>query len=422
MGRSPATATRARRRACIVRQTDMYEPAVQREAEALANAGFDVEVLCMRFPGRPRRVEVDGVSVISLPASLHRSGKVRYAMDYAWFFLLTTVVLTARHLRRRYTVVQMNTMPDFLVFAAIGPKLLGSRVVAYMNEPTPELAETLYGSGRLTRALERIEQRALRFADHAVTVTEQLKQRYVERGAQEDRITVVLNGTAPSTRLAGWRPPASKVTEGFTVICHGAIEDRYGQDTIVEAARLLRDELPDLRTVFTGRGLYEAQLLELIDSYGLQDVVRFEGWVSEERLNDLLHCADAGIVAQKASPYSHLVHTNKMVDYWILGLPVIASRLRAVSATYEDTVLEYFDAGDPVALAAAIRRLHDDPDRRNELSRNGMLAHERNGWPVQRDIYLAVFERLLKEEGLSPRQPVAASVYPSPARDTDGSR
>jgi hypothetical protein len=33
-----------------------------------------------------------------------------------------------------------------------------------------------------------------------------------------------------------------------------------------------------------------------------------------------------------------------------------------------------------------------------------------------------VFERLLKEEGLSPRQPVAASVYPSPARDTDGSR
>ena len=60
----------------------------------------------------------------------------------------------------------------------------------------------------------------------------------------------------------------------------------------------------------------------------LQDVVRFDGWVSRARLIDILRSADVGIVAQKASPYSHLVHTNKMVDYWIFGLPVIASRLK----------------------------------------------------------------------------------------------
>jgi glycosyltransferase involved in cell wall biosynthesis len=407
---------------CIVRQIDMYEPPVQREAEALADAGFDVEVICMRSPERPRRAELNGIRIISLPASLHRSGKVRYAIDYAWFFLLVTVVLTARHLRRRYAAVQINTMPDFLVFAAIGPKLLGSRVVAYMNEPTPELAETLYGPGRLSRALERIEQRALRFADHAVTVTEELKQRYVERGASEERITVVLNGSDPKTRLAGWRPPTAKMTREFTVICHGAIEDRYGQDTIVEAARLLRDELPDLRVVFTGRGLTEDALQELITSYGLQDVVSFEGWVSDERLNDLLHCADAGIVAQKASPYSHLVHTNKMVDYWIFGLPVIASRLRAVSATYDDTVLEYFEAGDPVDLAAAIRRLHDDPGRRAELSRNGRAAHEQNGWAVQQAAFLGVYDRLLaRTAGDARSRPATANAYPMPARDGDGS-
>jgi glycosyltransferase involved in cell wall biosynthesis len=412
----------ARQRVCIVRQTDMYEPAVQREAEALVQAGFDVEVICMRHPERARRVTMDGVSVISLPASLHRSGRIRYALDYAWFFLLTTGVLAARHLRRRYAVVQVNTMPDFLVFAAMVPRLAGSRVIAYMNEPTPELAETLYGPGRLPRALERIEQRALAFADHAVTVTQELKQRYVERGARGDRITVILNGAAPKTRLGDWIPPATKDTQEFTVICHGAIEDRYGQDTIVEAARLLREELPDLRTVFTGRGSSEGALLEMIESYGLEDVVRFEGWVSGRRLNDLLYSADVGVVAQKASPYSHLVHTNKMVDYWIFGLPVIASRLAAVSAAYDETVLEYYDPGDPIALAAAICRLHDDPERRAELSRNGRLAHERNGWSVQQDVYLAVYERLLGRGVSARRQAAPANVHPSPARDGDGGR
>ena len=90
-------------------------------------------------------------------------------------------------------------------------------------------------------------------------------------------------------------------------MAHGAIEDRYGHDTIVEAARLLRDELPDLRVVFTGRGSNEDELRRLIESSGMGDIVRFEGFVSRERLNDLLHTADVGIVAQKASPYSHLI-------------------------------------------------------------------------------------------------------------------
>jgi len=50
-----------------------------------------------------------------------------------------------------------------------------------------------------------------------------------------------------------------------------------------------------------------------------------------------------------------------MVDYWIFGLPVIASRLRAVSALYDDRFLEYFEPADPAGLAAAWARLRGQP-------------------------------------------------------------
>jgi glycosyltransferase involved in cell wall biosynthesis len=387
-----------RPRVCIVRQMADYEPQVQRVAEALVGAGFDVEVLCMRHPDRPRKTVVNGVEVTSLPASLGRSGKLRYALDYGWFFLLAAGTLAARSLRRRYAVVQVYSMPDFLVFAAVVPKLRGSRVVAYMNEPSPELFETLYGSPTLTRVLERIEQRVLRFADHAVTVTEQLKERFVERGARAERISVVLNAADPVAGLAGWSPPSPAPDKDFVVICHGSIEARYGHDTILEAARLLRDDLPDLRVVFTGRGSAVDEVLGLIDAWALDDIVRFEGWVTPGRLNDLLHTVDVGVVAQKASAYSHLVHTYKMVDYWIFGLPVIASRLRAVSSVYDDSVIEYFEPGDAADLARAIRRLHDDPSRRDELARNGRLAQERHGWETQRRTFLGVYDALLNDQ------------------------
>jgi glycosyltransferase involved in cell wall biosynthesis len=290
-------------------------------------------------------------------------------------------------------------MPDFLVFAALVPKLSGSRIVAFMQEPTPELAETVYGPTWLTGVLARIEQRAIRFADHTVTVTDQLRRRYIERGAVAENITVVLNCVDPDTMLRNWSRPPAEDKSAFIVVSHGTIEDRYGQDTIIEAAHLLRDEMPDLRVVITGRGSGIARMIRRINDYGLQEAVRFEGWVSRARLSEILCSADIGIVAQKASPYSHLVHTNKMVDYWICGLPVIATRLKAVSELYDDHFIEYFAPGDAAGLAAAIRRLRADPGRRAELAQNGKLAQARNGWAAQRVVYLGVFDDLLGDVG-----------------------
>jgi glycosyltransferase involved in cell wall biosynthesis len=386
-----------RPRACIVRQTDLYESQIQREADALVAAGFDVEFICMRRADRPRRTSIGDVEVVSLPVSWKRGNRIFQALRYGLFFVLALCLLAFRHIRRPYAVVQVNTMPDFHVFTALVPKLLGARVFLYMHEPAPELAETVFGPGIVSRLLAFIEQRSLAFADHAFTVTEELKQRYIERGARGDRITVVLNGVDAVTRFGDWSAPAEPVKDGFTVICHGTIEDRYGQDTLVEAARLLRDELPDLRVVLAGRGSAADEVLEMIKRYGLEDRIAFEGWVSEERLNDLLYSADVGLVLQKASPYSHLVHTNKLIDYWLFGLPVIASRLDAMSHYYDEDIVEYYEPGDPADLARAIRRLHDDPERRVALAEAGELANDRNGWGVQRVSYLSPFGALAPE-------------------------
>ncbi len=392
------SAKRGRGRVAIVRQTDHYELPVRREAEALQEAGFDVEVILMQpRNGGPERDTVAGVELTYLRSTLTKTSRVRYVIDYARFFLLVAWTLLRRHLRRRYVAVQVNTMPDALVLATLPVRLLGARVVAYMHEPSPELGETVLGPGPIVRVIAIVEQIVLRFANHAVAVTDQLKERYVERGADGDKITVVLNGADPADRIGEWKPSEERPypPDAFVVICHGTVEDRYGQDTIVDAAALLRDELPDVRFVLVGRGKTVDDLVERIRSKQLEDVIEWEGWVTDERLNDLLHGADVGIVAQKASPYSHLVHTNKMVDYWIFGLPVIASRLRAVSELYDDSVLEYYEPGDAADLARAIRRVHDDPERREELIRNGRAAQEEHGWNVQREAYLGVFDQIV---------------------------
>jgi glycosyltransferase involved in cell wall biosynthesis len=388
-------ASDARRRVCIVRQQDIYEFGLRREAEALAAAGYETEVICMAHPDRPRRTVIDGVDVTSLPVKRRRSSKLTYVLDYAGFTVLAGLVLAWRHLRRPYSVVQVNTMPDSLVFAATIPRLLGARIILHLKEPAPELGRVVFGDDRVVWVLKRIEQLALHSADRAITVTEALKQRFAERGAQADRISVVLTVNPASLVNLNREAQRDPDDESFTLITHGTIEDRYGHDTILHAVALVRDEIPNLRVVFTGRGSGVPRVLELIDQLALNDIVRFEGMVSDERLNDLLMAADVGVVSQKASSYSHLVHTNKMTDFWTFGLPVIHSRLRAVADHYGEGPLEFYESDDPEDLARAIRRLHSDPQRRAELVENGRLALRENGWEVQREVYLGVYDELL---------------------------
>ena len=64
-----------RPRAVIVRQTRYYELQLQREAEALRDAGYDVELIHMRQDGAPRREVVNGVDVTTLPGSVKKTSK-----------------------------------------------------------------------------------------------------------------------------------------------------------------------------------------------------------------------------------------------------------------------------------------------------------------------------------------------------------
>ena len=128
---------------------------MKREAEALLDHGYDVHVLCLRKDGEPAREIVNSVKVRRLPVG-HRRGTIgRYLLEYNAFFALPTLGLTKLHARHRLHAVQVNTMPDYLVFATLLPRLGGAKVVLHMHEPMPELFGTLFDGSRHRALMSR---------------------------------------------------------------------------------------------------------------------------------------------------------------------------------------------------------------------------------------------------------------------------
>jgi glycosyltransferase involved in cell wall biosynthesis len=387
-------------RMCLIRHSVYpYELSFRREVETLYRAGFETHVICLDTAKNNHQREeiIDGVYVHRLPLTRKKTTTTRYLYDYLSFSVLAALKVTNLHLQRRFVAIQVNTMPDFLVFSTLIPKLLGAKIVVMMQEPVPELWQTLYNAPP-PRILKFAEQWALAFAHAALTVTQQLKDVYVSRGTKPDKISVILNVPEPSflELNESKNQNSSDAAKYFTLICHGAIEERYGQDTILEAMALVKSQIPNLRLRILGRGSYVNQFLEQINRLDLADCVNYLGWVSLEEMIQELQSADVGIVAQKASPYSNLVHTNKMYEYIALGKPVLASRLNSVAAYFGDDSLCFFEPGNPDSLAQAILDLYQHPEKRQSLVENSQkLFYGKYDWEHQKQIYLDTYRQLI---------------------------
>ena len=381
-----------RPRACLIRQADRIETSLSREYEALVEQGYDVDVVIMRPPGPAYWAELPpGVTVRTVPTRRRRGGIGRYLLDYATFTLLASAVVAYQHLRRRYAVVQVQSMPDGLVIAGLVPQLLGAALTMKVAEPTPQLSETLGQPDLVRRIVARVQRWAARTADSAITVTDELAADLIGRGVDAESVHVVHN--VPSDSLGdlatGARPPDDR----FTVVCHGTMLERYGQDTILHAVARIRDQIPGIEVLFTGSDDDWPEYKQTVTDLGLGDIVEHHVRLPLPELVRRLERSHVGVVAQKASPYSHLVHTNKMYEYLLFGIPAVVSRLRATEAFLGEGDVRYFTPGDADDLARVLVELHDDPAARTALGVRGRARWDRCSWNAsQRAAYLGAVD------------------------------
>jgi glycosyltransferase involved in cell wall biosynthesis len=382
-------------RVCVIRQ-GFYplDTRVRREVDALAAAGHEVDVICVRRPGQRRRERLGSITAYRLPLPLQRSdGRWRYLLQYGGFALAAGALCSLLHLRRRWDVVQVNSMPDALVFAAVVPRLLGARVVLDLHECMPEFLSVKFGvepGHPALRVLGAVEQLSIRFADRVITCTDQMRDTFVARGADPDKIEVVLNSADERIFDAGRHPPSTRRADRFTLLCHGAIEHSYGIDTLLRAAALLRSDIPGLRVEIFGDGTYRPEVARLCDDLGLDGSVRVsDGWAPIEELVAAIAAADVGVVAMRRNAFRDLTHCNKMFDFVAMRRPVVVSRTRAVEAYFPDSCFALFESGDERDLARAIRTLYENPDLGERLVANAARVSERYRWERQRELYLS---------------------------------
>jgi glycosyltransferase involved in cell wall biosynthesis len=403
MDKKATTSTPAKRHCMIVHAYyPLDETRVEREAHALIQAGFEVDVLCLKNDNEPAEEKVDGVQIYRLPVRRHKGqGLVVQMLEYLSFFVLVFLRLLVLYPRRKYQTLQVHNLPDFLVFSTILQKLAGAKIILDLHDLMPE-----FFAGSYNRSMDSLPVRLLKlqerlscwYADRVITVTETWRQTLIERGVPADKTFVVMNLADErifrTEDVINYSPNGKN---GFRLIYHGTIARRYGLDLLVEAIDQVKAEIPDIHLTIHGGGEFRDEVMKMVEERNLGKYVHFSiHKLPTSELPKLIKSAHVGVVPYRYDIFTDGILPTKLMEYAAVGIPVIASRTSAITAYFDPQMVQLFSPGDVSELVNSIRLLYNNRDLLSQYRQNIETFNERYNWKSVAAHYVQIVEQLHK--------------------------
>jgi glycosyltransferase involved in cell wall biosynthesis len=332
--------------------------------------GFDAHWVGQRETGNE-------TYALGLLAGFERIG---FAVDAYSFSSLTTMIHRSHRLWPRHRLVRIPVVTPLLALrdrldlfhaAYALPPLLPCPGVVTVHDITfalhPEWFPQ-YAPG-LRNTLVPL---AMRKASRVITISEHTKRDIVARyGIPAHKIVVTY--LAPRPTFVS-RAPTEPGDEPYFLFV-GNVEPRKNVETVVRALRILRQRGIDLPLVVAGRpGSAYPQVCALVHELGLENLVRFTGYVSDDHLR-ALYAGCTALVHPALYEGFGLTPLEAMAQ----GVPAIVADTSSLPEVVGDAAL-LVDPSHPEAWADAMAQVCTDATLRRRLIVAGLARAGQFSW------------------------------------------
>ena len=358
---------------------------VRRVSKALASIGeYEVAVLAPKIEDYPRNYRVDGVNIMELNVSHYRGkSQLSYLMSYIKFFLYALFACTKLFVQGRVDIAHIHNMPDFMVFAALTPRLFGRKVILDIHDSMPETYSAKYSdkSNILFKLLCLEESLSCRFAQKIICVNHPQRDVLIERGIPGNKIHICIN-TPDEVWFNSNRCSKDKNenSRSFKLVYHGTLAKRLGIDLVIQAVSMLAGKIPDLEFHVIGSGDDSNDFATLARSLGIDDRIFFHKTIPHDCIAATLQGMQLGVVANRKNIATELMLPVKMLEYVALNIPVVVPRLKTIQFYFTDDMVIYFDPENVDSLVAAIREAYYNETKRLKQTENARRFLTRYGW------------------------------------------
>jgi glycosyltransferase involved in cell wall biosynthesis len=383
-------------RVCMLGYT-FYEldSRVRQYARALVERGDEVDFIGLRKESQAVEEIVQGVRIFRIQGrEYNEKGRISYLFKLLRFLASSSLLLSRKHFRKRYDLIHIHSVPDFLVFAAWLPRLTGAKVVLDIHDVVPEFYATKFNAppgSRMFQSLLLLEKLCAAFANHVIIANDVWRDKLMSRALRGSKCTTILNSPPRVAPEAGNR---RRTNSKFTILYPGSLNHHQGVDVAVQAFALIKNSIPEAEFHIYGEGAEFENIGRLIRELGLEKDVFLQPYVAHEEILRIMGNADLGVDPKRTDGFANEAFGGKIFEFMALGVPVVASSTRTNKHYFTESVVRFCRGGDTQDLAQSILALHKNREATDRMVQNATAFVRRYQWDAQKSIYLDLVDSL----------------------------
>jgi glycosyltransferase involved in cell wall biosynthesis len=370
---------------------------VRRYAETLVKQGYQVDAVALRREKNGISNSVlNGVRVFRVQSRIkNERSKFDYLAKLMLFFFRSLFLLAREQFDEPYDLIHVHSVPDFEVFAALYPKLMGSKVILDIHDIVPEFYTSKFKTSQKSltfKCLVAMERLSAAFSNHVIASNHIWQKRLEGRSVTKSKVTTILN--FPDTET--FRCKGKERNDGkFILLYPGTLSYHQGLDIAIRAFSTIKDDVPEAEFHIYGSGDQSEFLKALVGQLGLENKVLFKGSLVVEEMVRVIENADLGIVPKRSNGFGNEAFSTKILEFMAMGVPVIVPDTEVDTYYFDDGVAKFFRANDEKSLADAMLLLIKNAAIRETLVRSASEFVKKYTWEVNQHIYLDLVDALL---------------------------
>lgn len=369
---------------------------VENEAHSLIGAGHEIHIFTVAFGDEAAQEKWHGIHIHRLRIKKQLFNKMKAAaLRTPLYHRLWKKFVMDRLGHHSLDAIHVHDLP----LAKVGYRLAERWQIPWILDLHENYPALLEASGLIKGILgkycfapnlwKKYEHWAVSKADHVVVVIDEAKDRL---SAFNNKMTVVSN----TPRLEEFKQSTMKPPDQpFNLLYAGAFGPHRGLETLIKALHQVQEQINHIKLHLAGTGKHATLLKKLTDGLGLTDSVHFHGWVTLEKMVELIDQSDICVVPHLRSEHTDSTIPHKLFQYMAMGKPVIVSDCIPLKRIVEDVACGFvYEDGNVDDLAGAIIRLKDAEVRKKLgiKGRNGVT--QRYHWDIDAQRLLNIYNAL----------------------------
>lgn len=379
---------------------------VEKEISTLINAGYEITLLCASPKAENSIFYHNNAKIIKykMPKIIYKSSVAALKSNIYFNYWRKLISHTMKN--EKFSAIHLHDLPLAKVAAKFS-EIYHIPFVLDLHENWADYMEIATHTntflGKLLSSPKQWHKYEKQMCDRAgriITVVKEMKERLISSGIDKNKIIVLPNSINLSNHTDYI---VSNDSDEFSLFYGGGINIHRGLQIVLQAIKIIRNEIPNIKLNIVGDGSYKYFLENYVKENSLSENIIFWGWKNYDEMVRILIKSDVALIPHLRSVQTDNSSPNKLYQYAYFKKPIISSNclsLKRILAEMKCGLTYIHD--DPNNLAEKILELVQDQGKMHKLAENGFEAvRNKFNWENDSLELIQMYKNLLRDKNES---------------------